>query len=186
MPSLDLFAVLLGGVTALLPIYASEVLNVGAQGLGALKSAMAIGEILTGLYLARHPIKHAVGQTMFWAVALFGVANLVFAFSHVFWLSFLALMMAGVFDMISVNIRGSLIQLSTPDAMRGRVSAVNMLFISSSNELGQFRAGLSARFIGTIPTAVTGSILTLVVVAIMLKKFQPLAKIDNYNEITVK
>lgn len=184
--SLDLFAVLLGGVVALLPIYASEVLHVGAQGLGLLRSAMAVGEIATGVYLTRFPIKRAVGKVMFGAVALFGIANLVFALSTSFWLSFIALMCAGACDMVSVNIRSSLIQLSTPDAMRGRVSAVNMLFISSSNELGEFRAGLSARWLGTVPTAVMGSLFTLGVVVWIMSRFKPLVNVDTFAEATAQ
>lgn len=182
--SLDLFAVLLGGVVALLPIYANEVLHVGAEGLGLLRSAMAIGEIATGLYLTRFPITRSVGKTMFIAVALFGIANLVFALSTTFWLSFAALVCAGVFDMISVNIRGTLIQLSTPDAMRGRVSAVNMMFISSSNELGHFRAGTVARYFGEVPTAVMGSLFTLGVVGFMMAKFKPLRDVQTFEQAT--
>nr|WP_301286321.1 MFS transporter [Neisseria perflava] len=180
--SLDLFAVLLGGVVALLPIYAAEVLHVGAEGLGLLRSAMAVGEVATGLYLTRFPICKAVGKTMFAAVALFGAANLVFALSSSFWLSFAALAFAGACDMVSVNIRGSLIQLATPDHLRGRVSAVNMLFISSSNELGEFRAGLSARWLGAVPTAVAGSLFTLGVVGWIMYRFVPLRRVDNFDE----
>ena len=142
--SLDLFAVLLGGVVALLPIYASEVLHVGPAGLGALRSALAVGEVGAGLYLSMRPFNRKVGRTMFVAVAVFGLANLLFAVSTWFWLSFAALLVAGAADMVSVYIRGALVQFSTPDHMRGRVNAVNMLFIGSSNELGEFRAGTSA------------------------------------------
>lgn len=182
--SLDLFAVLLGGVVALLPIYASEVLHIGAEGLGLLRSAMAFGEIMMGIYLSRLPITKNVGKVMFLAVALFGVANLVFALSSTFLLSFIALLCAGACDMVSVNIRGTLIQLATPDNMRGRVSAVNMLFITSSNELGGFRAGLSARYLGAVPTAVIGSVFTLAVVAWMISKFKPLVKVDNFQQVS--
>ena len=136
--SLDLFAVLLGGVVALLPIYAQEVLEVGPTGLGALRSAMALGEVMVGFYLSTRPFNRHVGMTMFIAVAVFGLANMVFALSSLFWLSFAALFVAGGADMVSMYIRSSLIQFSTPDAMRGRVNAVNMLFIGSSNELGEF------------------------------------------------
>lgn len=180
--SLDLFAVLLGGVVALLPIYASEVLHVGADGLGILKSAMAIGGIGTGAYLAHYPITTNVGKVMLVSVALFGVANLVFAFSTLFWLSFVALVFAGVFDMISVNIRGSLIQLSTPDSLRGRVSAVNMLFITSSNELGAFRAGYMANALGVVPTAIAGGGLTLAVVAFMAYRFKELRQVKQFDD----
>lgn len=182
--SLDLFAVLLGGVVALLPIYANEVLHIGAQGLGLLRSAMAVGEIMAGIYLTRFPIVKNVGKVMFLAVALFGIANLVFALSTSFLLSFMALLCAGACDMVSVNIRSTLIQLATPDTMRGRVSAVNMLFISSSNELGEFRAGVSARYLGVVPTAVVGSVFTLAVVAWMMVKFKPLVNVTTFEQAT--
>ncbi|WP_192882276.1 MFS transporter [Paracidovorax avenae] len=180
--SLDLFAVLLGGVIALLPIYAHEVLHVGPEGLGALRSAMPMGEVGMGLYLSLRPFNRRVGTTMFIAVAIFGVANLVFAFSTVFWLSFAALMVAGAADMVSVYIRGSLVQFSTPDAMRGRVSAVNMLFIGSSNELGEFRAGTSAAWLGTVPAAVVGGLCTLGVVGAWAWMFKPLRQVDRFEE----
>lgn len=184
--SLDLFAVLLGGAITLLPIYASEVLHVGATGLGVLRSSMSVGEILAGIYLTRFPIEKSVGKVMLMAVALFGVANLVFALSTWFWVSVVALLVAGICDMLSINVRSSLIQLSTPDSLRGRVSAVNMLFISSSNELGEFRAGLSARFLGTVPTAVMGSVMTLGVVALMQLKFKSLANVNTFAEASAK
>lgn len=180
--SLDLFAVLLGGVVALLPIYAQEVLHVDSAGLGLLRSAMAIGEIGTGLYLSRRPFNRNVGLTMFSAVAVFGLANLVFAFSTVFWVSFAALMVAGAGDMISVYIRSALVQFSTPDYLRGRVNAVNMLFISSSNELGSFRAGSSAAIMGPVPAAVFGGICTIVVVAGMAWRFKPLRKVNKFED----
>lgn len=180
--SLDLFAVLLGGVVALLPIYAQEVLHVDSTGLGLLRSAMAIGEIATGLYLSRRPFNQHVGKVMFSAVAIFGLANLVFAFSTIFWLSFSALMVAGAADMISVYIRSALVQFSTPDYLRGRVNAVNMLFISSSNELGSFRAGSSAALIGAVPAAVFGGICTLLVVAGMTWRFKPLRKVNRFED----
>ena len=180
--SLDLFAVLLGGVVALLPIYAQEVLHVDSTGLGLLRSAMAIGEIATGLYLSRRPFNQHVGKVMFSAVALFGIANLVFAFSTIFWLSFAALVIAGAADMISVYIRSALVQFSTPDYLRGRVNAVNMLFISSSNELGSFRAGSSAALIGVVPAAVFGGVCTLVVAAGMAWRFKPLRRVNRFED----
>lgn len=180
--SLDLFAVLLGGVIALLPIYASDVLHVGSEGLGMLRSAMAVGEILVGVYLSGKPLNRHVGKTMFIAVAVFGMANLVFSLSTWFWLSLAALFIAGAADMISVYIRSSLIQFSTPDEMRGRVNAVNMLFITSSNELGHFRAGTSAAWFGTVPAAVIGSLCTLGVVSIWTKAFGSLLRIDRFEE----
>ncbi|MGV3683120.1 MAG: MFS transporter [Acidovorax sp.] len=180
--SLDLFAVLLGGVVALLPIYAHEVLHVGPAGLGALRSAMAVGEVGAGLYLSMRPFNRRVGSTMFIAVAIFGAANLVFALSTLFWLSFAALLVAGAADMVSVYIRGALVQFSTPDAMRGRVNAVNMLFIGSSNELGEFRAGTSAAWLGVVPAAVLGGVCTLGVVAAWATVFKPLRKVDKFEE----
>lgn len=182
--SLDLFAELLGGVVALLPIYAHEVLHVGPQGLGALRSAMAVGEVGMGLYLSARPLNRRVGATMFTAVAVFGVANLVFALSHWFWLSFAALLVAGMADMVSVYIRGALVQFSTPDAMRGRVQAVNMLFIGSSNELGEFRAGTSAAWLGPVGAAVAGGLCTLGVVGTWAAAFGGLRRLDRFEQAT--
>ncbi|WP_045483773.1 MULTISPECIES: MFS transporter [unclassified Pseudomonas] len=180
--SLDLFAVLLGGVIALLPIYAHEVLHLGPQGLGALRSAMSLGELVTGVYLSVRPLDRHVGLTMFIAVGIFGLANLLFALSTLFWLSFVALLIAGAADMVSVYIRSSLVQFSTPDAMRGRVNAVNMLFIGSSNELGEFRAGTSASLIGAIPAAITGSLCTLGVVGAWMAGFKSLRRVDRFAD----
>lgn len=180
--TLDLFAVLLGGVVALLPIYAQEVLHVDSTGLGLLRSAMAIGEIGTGLYLSRYPFNRHVGSIMFSSVAVFGLANLVFAFSTTFWLSFAALVVAGAGDMISVYIRQALVQFSTPDYLRGRVNAVNMLFISSSNELGSFRAGTSAALLGAVPAAIIGGLCTIAVVIGMAWRFKPLREVDKFEE----
>ena len=182
--SLDLFAVLLGGVVALLPVYAHEVLHVGPEGLGALRSAMAVGEVTAGFYLAARPFDRRVGQRMFIAVAVFGLANLVFSLSHWFWLSFAALAVAGAADMVSVYIRGALVQFSTPDDMRGRVNAVNMLFIGSSNELGEFRAGSSAATLGVVPAAVSGALCTLGVVSLWAWLFKPLRQVDRFEEAT--
>jgi MFS family permease len=180
--SLDLFAVLLGGVVALLPIYASEVLHVGPAGLGALRSAMALGEVGAGLYLSMRPFNSKVGRRMFIAVAVFGMANLVFAVSTWFWLSMVALLVAGAADMVSVYIRGALVQFSTPDHMRGRVNAVNMLFIGSSNELGEFRAGTSAAWLGVVPAAVLGGLCTLGVVGGWTLGFKQLRTVDRFEE----
>ena len=180
--SLDLFAVLLGGVIALLPIYAQEVLEVGPTGLGALRSAMALGEVLVGFYLSTRPFNRRVGMTMFIAVAIFGVANLVFALSSLFWLSFVALFVAGGADMVSMYIRSSLVQFSTPDAMRGRVNAVNMLFIGSSNELGEFRAGTSAAWFGTVPAAVIGGLCTLGITGGWMLAFKSLRRVDRFED----
>ena len=180
--SLDLFAVLLGGVVALLPIYAKEILQTGPEGLGVLRSGIAIGEVGAGLFLSFYPFNRAVGKRLFVAVAVFGLANLVFSLSHWFWLSFAALAIAGAADMASVYIRNALVQFSTPDEMRGRVSAVNMLFISSSNELGEFRAGSSAAVFSTVAAAVLGSLCTLGVAGLWIKFFPTLAKVDKFEE----
>ncbi|PSJ47683.1 MFS transporter [Zobellella endophytica] len=181
--SLDLFAVLLGGVVALLPIYAQEVLMVGPEGLGALRSAIAIGALLMGMVLSTWSLSRRVGPAMFVAVMVFGVANLVFAFSTLFWLSFTALLVAGAADMISVYVRSTLIQLATPDEMRGRVSAVNMLFIGSSNELGEFRAGTSAAWFGTVPAAVIGGVATLAVAGTWMWGFRSLLRVDRFSDV---
>ena len=180
--SLDLFAVLLGGVVALLPIYAAEILHVGPAGLGLLRSAIALGELGMGFYLSIRPLNARMGQRMFLAVAVFGVANLVFALSTWFWVSCAALFIAGAADMNSVYIRSSLIQFATPDEMRGRVSAVNMLFIGSSNELGEFRAGVSATALGTVPAALFGAISTLLIVGLWTRLFRPLWTIENNEQ----
>ncbi|WP_106477365.1 MFS transporter [Phytohalomonas tamaricis] len=184
--SLDLFAVLFGGVTALLPVYANEVLHVGPEGLGALRSAIAIGAFLMGLYLGMRAIKRHAGLVMFAAVAVFGIANLVFAVSHVFWLSFAALAVAGASDMISVYVRLTLLQLATPDEMRGRVNAVNMLFIGASNELGEFESGVTASWFGTVPAAVIGGMGTLAVVGLWMWGFPSLRKIDRLEDSAVE
>ena len=165
--SLDLFAVLLGGATALLPVYARDILHVGPLGLGFLRSAPAAGAFSMAFFLTHWPIKQQVGAKMFAAVAVFGIATIVFGLSTWFPLSLLALFVLGASDMVSVNIRGSLIQLSTPDAMRGRVSAVSMLFIGASNELGEFESGTTAALMGTVPAVVVGGIGTLLVVGLV-------------------
>lgn len=180
--SLDLFAVLLGGVVALLPVYAHEVLKVGPEGLGLLRSSMAMGEVGMGLWLSARPFNRRVGRVMFGAVAVFGLANLVFALSHWFALSMLALAVAGAADMVSVYIRSALVQFSTPDSMRGRVNAVNMLFIGSSNELGEFRAGTSASWMGAVPAAIVGSLCTLGVVGGWMAWFKPLREVDRLED----
>lgn len=182
--SLDLFAVLLGGVVALLPIYAQEILNVGPTGLGALRSAMAVGEVGMGLYLSLYPFNKNVGRVLFASVAVFGVANLVFSLSTLFWVSWFALLVAGAADMVSMYIRSSLVQFSTPDDMRGRVNAVNMLFIGSSNELGEFRAGSSAALVGVVPAAVLGSLCTLGVVGVWMRHFVDLREVKRFEEAT--
>lgn len=174
--SLDLFAVLLGGATALLPIFAKDILHVGPWGLGLLRSAPAVGALAVSLYLARRPIRRRVGRVMFGSVAVYGVATLVFALSTSFLLSLAALAITGAFDMISVVIRQSLVQLDTPNDMRGRVSAVNSIFIGASNQLGEFESGLTAAWFGAAPSVVIGGAGTLLVVALWTKLFPTLAQ----------
>ena len=183
--SLDLFAVLLGGATALLPVYARDILHVGPVGLGFLRSAPAAGAFSVAFHLTRHQIKGQVGAKMFAAVAVFGVATIVFGLSTWFPLSLLALFVLGASDMVSVNIRSSLIQLATPDAMRGRVSAVSMLFIGASNELGEFESGTTAALFGTVPAVALGGIGTLLVVAAWSNLFPPLRAVNKFSDVAV-
>ncbi|HJW40480.1 MAG TPA: MFS transporter [Rhizomicrobium sp.] len=177
--SLDLFAVLLGGATALLPAYARDILHVGPIGLGILRSGPAIGAALMAFSLARKPIQRQTGITMFAAVAVFGFATIVFGLSTMFGVSLLALAVLGASDMISVFVRSALIQYATPDEMRGRVSAVSMLFIGASNELGEFESGITADWFGTVASVVIGGIGTLVVVAAWMALFPSLRNIDR-------
>jgi len=177
--SLDLFAVLLGGATALLPIYAHDILQSGPWGLGILRAAPAAGALLMTAALARHAIKRRVGMRMFQAVIIFGLATVVFALSHLIWLSVLALAVMGAADMVSVVIRTSLVQLATPDAMRGRVSVVNFLFINASNQLGQFESGLTAALLGAMPAAVLGGVGTVAVALLWMKLFPALRNVER-------
>lgn len=180
--SLDLFAVLLGGATALLPIFAHDILHTGPWGLGLLRAAPAVGALLMSLWLARHSMERRVGAIMFASVAGFGVATLVFALSKLLWLSLLALFALGAFDMVSMVIRGSLVQLDTPDAMRGRVSAVNAIFINTSNQLGEFESGMVAAWLGAIGATVVGGIGTLVVVGLWMAMFPSLRKRQRLHQ----
>jgi MFS family permease len=183
--TLDLFAVLLGSVTALLPIYARDILHVGPDGLGVMRSAIAAGAVGMGLLLAylpprRHP--HA-GRAMFGGVAVFGLAVLIFGVSRDYALSIAALAVMGAADMISVFVRSTVIQLATPDDMRGRVSAVHMLFVGAANEFGDFRAGVAAAFLGTVPAVLAGGACTLAVVALWTRLFPELRRIDRLSEV---
>jgi MFS family permease len=177
--SLDLFAVLLGGATALLPIYARDVLHVGPTGLGMLRAAPAVGALSMSIYLAHHPLGRNIGRKMFAAVAVFGVATIVFALSSSMVLSLAALVVLGASDMVSVVIRSSLVQLQTPEDMRGRVSAVNSVFIGSSNQLGEFESGVTAAWFGTVPSVVIGGVGTLLVVLLWMRLFPELARADR-------
>jgi len=174
--SLDLFAVLLGGATALLPIFAKDILHTGPWGLGLLRGAPAVGGLIVGFWLSRRALTRNVGMTMFAAVAGFGVATLVFALSTTLWLSMAALFFLGGFDMVSMVIRGALVQLDTPDEMRGRVSAVNSIFINTSNQLGEFESGLLAAWMGAVPAAAIGGIGTLIVVGLWMAWFPNLRR----------
>jgi MFS family permease len=177
--SLDLFAVLLGGVTALLPIYAKDILNVGPIGLGWLRCAPGVGAAVIGLVLAHRTIERGAGKLMLACVAGFGLATVIFAFSKNYWLSLSALIAAGGFDMVSMVIRHTLVQISTPNAMRGRVSAVNWVFVGASNELGEFESGVAAALFGTVPAAVLGGLGTLAVVALWARLFPELRGADR-------
>ena len=178
--SLDLFAVLLGGATAMLPVYARDILHVGSEGLGALRAAPAVGAALMALLLARFPLRRRVGTKMFVCVGIFGAATMVFGLSQWMWLSLAALFVLGASDMISVYVRSSLIQLHTPDAMRGRVSAVSGLFISASNELGEFRAGLVGSALGPVMAVVGGGALAVGVTGLCAWAFPSLRKADRF------
>jgi len=176
--SLDLFAVLLGGAVALLPIYARDILKVGAAGLGILRSGPGIGAVAMAIVVAHWPLKRHAGAAMLWCVAGFGFFTVVFGLSRHIALSMGALILVGACDMVSVIVRHTMVQLATPDEMRGRVSAVNMIFIGASNEVGQFESGLTAQWFGTVPAVVIGGIGTIVVVALWAWLFPALRQVN--------
>ena len=185
--SLDLFAVLLGGAVALLPVYARDILHTGPWGLGLLRSAPAVGAGIMALLLAHRPLQRHAGTTMLWSVAGFGVFTIVFGLSRSLVWSLASLLLLGASDMVSVIIRGTLVQLSTPDAMRGRVSAVNSLFIGTSNEFGQFESGVTAQWFGTVPAVVIGGAGTLVVIALWAWLFPELRGADRLvNQLEIE
>jgi MFS family permease len=177
--SLDLFAVLLGGATALLPMFAKDVLHVGPWGLGLLRAAPAVGALAMSVALSLRPMQRRVGRRMFAAIGVYGVATLVFGLSTAFWLSLAALAVAGAADMVSVVVRQSLVQLETPNAMRGRVSAVNSIFIGASNQLGEFESGATAALLGPVGSVVLGGVGTLVIAGAWMKLFPDLAQRDR-------
>ena len=179
--SLDLFAVLLGGAVALLPVYAREILKTGPWGLGLLRSAPGVGAAAMAILLAHRPVRRRAGATMLWCVTGFGVFTILFGISHNLWLSLTALVLVGATDMVSVVIRGILVQVATPDEMRGRVNAVDMIFIGASNELGQFESGLTAHWFGTVPAVVFGGVGTLLVIAIWAWRFPELRQADQLS-----
>ena len=179
--SLDLFAVLLGGATALLPAFATDVLHVGPLGFGLLRAGPAVGGLVMAIYLSYRPIRRSAGVKMFLGVAAFGLATIAFGLSQSLPLSFVALVILGAGDMVSVNVRQVLIQIVTPDHMRGRVSAVSGLFISGSNELGEFETGVVSRFVGPVMAAVFGGIGTLIVTGVWAAWFPALRRADRLD-----
>jgi MFS family permease len=177
--SLDLFAVLLGGATALLPMFARDILHAGPWGLGLLRASPAIGALAMSIVLARYPLQTNAGRKMLWAVAIFGLATIVFALSTSIVLSVAALFVVGASDTVSVVVRSSLVQLLTPDEMRGRVNAVNSLFIGTSNQLGEFESGMVAALLGPVLTGIAGGIGTIVVVLLWRRLFPDLARVKT-------
>ena len=177
--SLDLFAVLFGGAVALLPVYARDILHVGPTGLGFLRSAPALGAALVAIMLANRPLGRRLGPTMFISVAVFGLSTIVFGLSRNFFLSLFALFVLGAADMVSVVIRQLLVQLATPPSMRGRVSAVNLVFVGASNELGEFESGATAALLGVVPAVVIGGVATCAVVGLWTLFFPALRALDG-------
>src|ERR1019366_969368 len=184
--SLDLFVVLLGGATALMPIFAHDILHQGPRGLGMLRAAPAVGAVVISLGMTRFPLRRRAGRTLFICVAIFGAATVVFGLSHTLWLSLAALMVAGAADMISVIIRGSVLQLATPPEMRGRVSAVNSLFIGASNELGEFESGLTAHWWGVVRATVGGGVGSLVIAGLWSILFPNLRHADELTAVSLR
>jgi MFS family permease len=181
--SLDLFAVLFGGAVALLPLFARDVLHTGPSGLGVLRSAPAIGALLAGALLTRRPLRGNAGRTLLVVVAMFGASMVVFGLSKSFPLSMLALAVSGFVDMVSMNIRSVTVALATPDALRGRVTAVEMVFISASNELGAFESGVAAALLGAVPAVVAGGALTIAIAAAWTRLFPALARVDRLEAL---
>jgi MFS family permease len=177
--TLDLFAVLFGGAVALLPVYAHDILDVGPIGLGVLRSAPSVGAAVVAVVIAFRPLKRRVGATMLGCVAVFGLATVVFGLSRNLLLSLVALVVVGAADMVSVVVRQTLVQVATPGAMRGRVSAVNQVFIGASNELGELESGMTATWFGTVPAVVLGGVAAVAVVAIYAWRFPELRKVES-------
>jgi MFS family permease len=181
--SLDLFAVLLGGAVALLPIFAKDILDVGPTGLGFLRTAPAVGSFVAALVIARRPIQRRAGPKLFVVVAAFGACMVVFGLSREMWLSMLALALGGAFDLVSVVLRSTILPLVTPDELRGRVNAVEMVFISASNELGAFESGVAAALVGAVPAVVIGGVATIGVALLWWRLFPSLARVDRLDEL---
>ncbi len=183
--SLDLFAVLFGGATALLPAYAADILHVGPAGLGWLRSSPGIGAALTALWLTVHPVRRQVGPVMFAGVFLFGLATILFSVATSFWWALVLLAILGAADMLSVFVRSMLVQLETPDAMRGRVAAINSIFIGASNELGEFESGVAAAWLGLVPSVAVGGVLTVGVVITWMLLFPALRRMDRFPKVAL-
>ncbi len=181
--SLDLFAVLFGGAVALLPVFAKDVLHVGPEGLGVLRAAPAAGAFVMAVVLTRRPVRERAGPRLLVVVALYGVTMIVFGLSHAMWLSLLTLAAGGAVDMVSVVLRQTILPLVTPDALRGRVNAVDAVFVSASNELGAFESGLAAALLGAGPAVVAGGVVTIVVAALWTRLFPALARVDRLDEL---
>jgi hypothetical protein len=177
--SLDLFAVLLGGATALLPIFAKDILHTGPWGLGLLRAAPGAGALVVTAILAHRPFARRVGMRMLQSVIAFGIATVVFGLSRNMWLTLAALVVMGAVDQVSVVIRGSLVQLATPDEMRGRVSAINFLFISASNQLGEFRSGVTAAWWGAVPATIVGGVGSVLVALLWMRLFPTLRDVEK-------
>jgi len=180
--SIDLVAVLFGGVMGLLPVFASDILHVGPEGLGVMRATPGAGALLVGLVLTQVPLTHHLGPFMFVSVFVFGTAIILFSLSTVFWLSLIALAIYGAADMISVNIRNLMIQLATPDNMRGRVSAINAVSINASNELGDFRAGTTAAVVGSIGAVLVGGVVTVSVAGLWWLLFPTMRRVDRIGD----
>ena len=181
--TLDLFAVLFGGSIALLPLFAKSILHTGPVGLGVLRSAVAVGALIAGIRLARKPLGGRAGRTLLIVVGTFGASMIVFGLSHWFWLSALALAVSGFVDMISMNIRATTVALATPNALRGRVNAVEGVFVGASNELGAFESGAAAALVGAVPAVVAGGVLTILLALVWPRFFPALARVDRMEEV---
>lgn len=181
--SLDLFAVLFGGAVALLPVFAKDVLEVGPAGLGILRAAPAVGALCSAIVLTRRPVRNRAGRTLLTVVGLYGTSIVVFGLSHTMWLSLLALVVGGAVDMISVVLRQTILPLVTPDELRGRVNAVEMVFVSASNELGAFESGVAAALVGAVPAVVIGGVLTVTIAVCWTRFFPALARVDRLDDL---
>jgi MFS family permease len=182
--TLDLFAVLFGGAVALLPLFAKSILHTGPFGLGVLRSAVAVGALIAGIRIARKPLGGRAGRTLLIVVGTFGVSMVVFGLSHWFWLSALALAVSGFADMISMNIRATTVALATPNDLRGRVNAVEGVFIGASNELGAFESGAAAALVGAVPAVVAGGALTILLALVWPRLFPALADVDRLDDVS--